>query len=175
GGRPAFMIRAVLATTLSSVYGIYSGFELCEGTPLPGKEEYLDSEKYEIKAWDWDRPGNIKPLITRLNQIRRANPALQEYDNLTFHLCDSEDVLFYEKSTPDGTNIVFVAVNVDPYEAREVTLFFPMARVGLDEFDRWEAEELLTGHRWYFNGSHQRVRLDPGAPAVIFRVSGRGS
>jgi starch synthase (maltosyl-transferring) len=68
GGRPAFMIRAVLATTLSSVYGIYSGFELCENTPVPGKEEYLNSEKYELKAWDWERPGNIRPLITRLNQ-----------------------------------------------------------------------------------------------------------
>jgi starch synthase (maltosyl-transferring) len=74
GGRPAFMIRAVLATTLSSVYGMYSGFELCEARRCPGKEEYLDSEKYEIKAWDWDRPGNIRPLITRLNQIRRENP-----------------------------------------------------------------------------------------------------
>lgn len=174
GGRPAFMMRAVLATTLSSVYGMYCGFELCEAAALPGKEEYLDSEKYEIKAWDWDRPGNIKPLIARLNQVRRANPALQEYDNLTFHLCDSEDVLFYEKSTPDGSNIVFVAVNLDPYQAHEATLFFPMATLGLGEYDRWEAEELLTGHRWSFTGSHQRVRLDTSAPAVIFRVSRRG-
>ncbi|MDQ3521137.1 MAG: alpha-1,4-glucan--maltose-1-phosphate maltosyltransferase, partial [Gemmatimonadota bacterium] len=92
GGRAAFMIRAVLATTLSSVYGIYSGFELCENTPLaPGKEQYLDSEKYEIKAWDWDRPGNIRPLITRLNQIRRESPALQEYDSLRFHHADDDN------------------------------------------------------------------------------------
>src|SRR5690606_33395466 len=94
-GRPGFKIRAVLAATLSSVYGIYSGFELCEATPVPGKEEYLNSEKYEIKAWDWDRPGNIRPLIKRLNQLRRENPALQEYDNLHFHLCDNDQVLFY--------------------------------------------------------------------------------
>src|SRR3954471_11732439 len=80
GGRPPFMIRALLAATLSSVYGIYSGFELCENAALPGKEEYADSEKYEIRAWDWEREGNIRPLITRLNQVRRHNPALQEYD-----------------------------------------------------------------------------------------------
>ncbi len=170
GGRAAFMSRAVLATTLSSVYGIYSGFELCEGTPLPGKEEYLNSEKYEIKAWDWDRPGNIRPLIARLNEIRRENAALQEYDNLVFHLSDSDHILFYEKSTPDRSNIVFVAVNLDPHNAHEGTVFFPMSSMGLDEDASWEADELLGGHRWYFNGSHQRLRLEPGAPAVIFRV-----
>jgi starch synthase (maltosyl-transferring) len=171
GGRPAFMIRAVLATTLSSVYGIYSGFELCEGTPLaPGKEEYLDSEKYEIKAWDWDRPGNIRPLITRLNELRRQNPALQEYDNLRFHLCDSEQVLFYEKVSPDGSNVIFVAVNLDPYQAHDVTLFFPLLTIGVGEHEPWEAEELLIGGRHLWQGSHQRVRLDPEAPARIWRT-----
>jgi starch synthase (maltosyl-transferring) len=170
GGRPAFMIRAVLAATLSSVYGIYSGFELCEGTPLPGKEEYLDSEKYEIKAWDWDRPGNIRPLITRLNDMRRRNPALQEYDNLRFHLCDSDQAVFYEKSTDDQSNIVFIAVSLDPFEARDVTLFFPMNVIGVGEHETWEAEELLTGSRHLWKGSHQHVRLEPDAPARIWRV-----
>jgi starch synthase (maltosyl-transferring) len=170
GGRPAFMIRAVLAATLSSVYGIYSGFELCEGTPIPGKEEYLDSEKYEIKAWDWDRPGNIRPLITRLNQVRRENPALQEYDNLRFHLCDNEHVLFYAKTTPDGSNTVFVAVNLDPFEAHEATLFFPLNEIGVGDHETWEAEELLQGGRHLWQGSHQRVRLDPAAPARIWRT-----
>ena len=170
GGRPAFMIRAVLAATLSSVYGIYSGFELCEGTPIPGKEEYLNSEKYEIRAWDWDRPGHIRPLITRLNQIRRENPAMQEYDNLRFHLCDDDQVLFYEKSTPDGRNTLFVAVNLDPYQAREVTLFFPLVVVGVGDREAWEAEELLVGGRNLWMGSHQRVRLEPDAPARIWRT-----
>jgi starch synthase (maltosyl-transferring) len=170
GGRPAFMIRAVLAATLSSVYGIYSGFELCEATPIPGKEEYLNSEKYEIKAWDWDRPGNIRPLITRLNQLRRENPALQEYDNLRFHLCDSDQVLFYEKSTPDGRSVLFVAVNLDPFQARDVTLFFPLDAIGVGEHETWEAEELLTGSRHLWQGSHQRIRLEPGAPARIWRA-----
>jgi starch synthase (maltosyl-transferring) len=170
GGRPAFIIRAVLAATLSSIYGIYSGFELCEATPLPGREEYLDSEKYEIKAWDWDRPGNIRPLITRLNELRRANPALQEYDNLRFHLCDHDQVIFYEKSTPDLANILFVAINLDPFEAHDVTLFFPMGTIGVTEDDTWEAEELLTGDRHLWRGSHQHVRLEPDAPARIWRI-----
>jgi len=170
GGRPAFMIRAVLATTLSSVYGIYSGFELCEATPVPGKEEYLNSEKYELKAWDWGRPGNIRPLITRLNELRRENPALQEYDNLQFHLCSNEQVLFYEKSTPDGGNIIFVAVSLDPFEAQEVTLFFPMDVIGVSEDDTWEAEDLLTAGRHLWRGSHQHIRLDPGAPARMWRI-----
>ena len=170
GGRAAFIIRAVLATTLSSVYGIYSGYELCEGEPISGKEEYLNSEKYEIKAWDWDRPGNIRDLITRLNQARRQNVALQEYDNLQFHLCSNDQVLFYEKSTPDGSNIIFVAVSLDPFNPQDVTLFFPMVTIGVGDDDTWEAEEVLTGTRYIWRGSHQSIRLDPDAPARIWRV-----
>jgi starch synthase (maltosyl-transferring) len=170
GGRPAFMIRAILAATLSSVYGIYSGFELCEGTPLPGKEEYLDSEKYEIKAWDWERPGNIRPLVTRLNAVRRANPALHEYDNLRFHQADDDHVLFYGKTTADRTSLVFVAVNLDPFEAHEATLHFPLDQMGIGWDDPWEVEELLTGERHFWQGGRQHVRLEPGAPGRIFRV-----
>ncbi len=171
GGRPAFMIRAVLATTLSSVYGIYSGFELCEGTPLaPGKEEYLDSEKYELKAWDWDRPGNIRGLITRLNQVRRENRALHEYDNLRFYPADDDNILFYGKMTPDRASIVFVAVNLDPFAAHETTLHFPLPDMGIGWNDPWEVEELLTGERHFWHGGSHRIYLEPGAPARIFRV-----
>ncbi len=170
GGRPAFLIRAVLASTLSSLWGVYSGFELCEATPVPGKEEYLDSEKYEIKAWDWDRDGHIREEITKLNRIRRENPALHEYDNLRFHLCDNDQVLFYEKSTADGKNSIFVAVNLDPFEAQEATLMFPMNVIGVEEHEAWEAEDLLGGGVRLWHGSHQRVRLEPEAPARIWRV-----
>jgi len=170
GGRPAFVIRAVLAATLSSVYGIYSGFELCEAAAIEGKEEYLDSEKYEIRAWDWDRPGNIRSIITRLNRIRREHPALQEYDNLHFHLCDNDNVLFYEKSTRDLRDILFVAVNLDPFEAHEVTLFFPMGTIGVEEDDTWEAVELLSGDRHLWRGSHQHLRIEPDAPARVWHV-----
>jgi starch synthase (maltosyl-transferring) len=171
GGRPAFMIRAVLATTLSSVYGIYSGFELCEGTPLaPGKEEYLDSEKYELKAWDWDRPGNIRGLIRRLNEIRKQNRALQEYDNLRFYPAENENILFYGKMTPDRASLIFVAVNLDPFSAHEGMLHFPLPDMGIGWHDPWEVEELLTGERHFWHGGSHWIRLDPGAPARIFRV-----
>ncbi|HEU4454547.1 MAG TPA: maltotransferase domain-containing protein, partial [Longimicrobium sp.] len=171
GGRPAHMIRAILATTLSSVYGIYSGFELCEATPLaPGKEEYLDSEKYEIKAWDWDRPGNIRPLVTRLNEIRRQNPAMHEYDNLRFYAADNDNVLFYGKMTPDRTSMVFVAVNLDPFQTHETMLHFPLADMGIGWHDPWEVEELLTGQRFFWHGADQWVRLDPDAPGRVFRI-----
>src|SRR5262249_14903663 len=90
GGRPAFRIRLVLAATLSPTYGIYNGFELCENQAIPGTEEYLHSEKYEYKVWDWDRPGNIKDEIARVNRIRRENPSLQHLVNLSFHNVDSD-------------------------------------------------------------------------------------
>jgi starch synthase (maltosyl-transferring) len=171
GGRPAHMIRAVLATTLSSVYGIYSGFELCEATPLaPGKEEYLDSEKYQLKAWDWDRPGNIRPLITRLNEIRNQNRALHEYENLRFYPADNDNVLFYGKMTPDRTSIVFVAVNLDPFAAHETMLHFPLPDMGIGWHDPWEVEELLSGQRFFWHGGSQSVRLEPDFPARIFRI-----
>jgi starch synthase (maltosyl-transferring) len=171
GGRPAHMIRAVLATTLSSVYGMYSGFELCEATPLaPGKEEYLDSEKYQLKAWDWDRPGNIRPLITRLNEIRRHNRALHEYDNLRFYPADNDNVLFYGKMTPDRTSMVFVAVNLDPFAAHETMLHFPLPDMGIGWHDPWEVEELLTGQRFFWHGGSQWLRLEPDAPARVFRI-----
>ena len=171
GGRPAFMIRAVLATTLSSVYGIYSGFELCENTPLaPGKEEYLNSEKYEIKAWDWDRPGNIRPLITRLNQLRREHPALQEYDNLRFYFADDDNILFYGKMLPDRGDAIFVAVNLDPHGVHDATLSFPLDQLGIGWHDHWEGDELLDGYTWYWHGPNQRVTLSPDVPVRMWRV-----
>ena len=112
--RAGHLIRAALAATLSGLWGVYSGFELCEATPLPGREEYLDSEKYQIRAWDWNRPGNIVAEITALNRIRRQNPALQSHLGVTFLPSDNEQVMIYEKATPDRSNVVVVAVNLDP-------------------------------------------------------------
>jgi len=172
GGRPAFMIRGVLAATLSSVYGLYNGFELCENRALPGKEEYLDSEKYEFKVWDWDRPGNIKDYITAINRIRRENPALHELHNLRFHHCDDEDVIFYSKSTPDGTNRIFIAVNLDPFEAHIAELAFPLDEMGLGDADGFAVEELFTGVKRLWRGARHRVSLDPKTnPATILRVT----
>jgi starch synthase (maltosyl-transferring) len=171
GGRPIFRIRLVLAATLSPTYGIYNGFELCEATAIPGTEEYLHSEKYEYKVWDWDRPGHIKDDIAQLNRIRRDNPALQELTNLRFYRADDEHVLFYGKVSAEGANRIFVAVNLDPRAAREVTVEFPLAELHVAEVETFTAVELFTGreHRW--RGSRQRLRLDPEInPAAIFRV-----
>ena len=107
-GRPGFIVRATLASTLSPLYGVYSGFELCEGTPIPGKEEYLDSEKFEVKAWDWDRPGNIRAEIARLNRIRRENPALQRFTNLEFMQAWNDNVMVYAKTTENKDNAVLI-------------------------------------------------------------------
>lgn len=173
GGRPAHQIRFVLASTLSSVYGMYNGFELCEATPVPGKEEFLNSEKFEYKVWDWERPGNIKDFITDVNRIRRENPALHELENLRFHPADDDNVLFYGKMTFDRTNMVFIAVNLDPFDAHEAVLDFPVAEMGLKENDTFEVEELLTGARHLWRGSRHRVLLDPQVnPCEIYRVGG---
>jgi starch synthase (maltosyl-transferring) len=172
GGRAAFRIRLVLAATLSSLYGIYNGYELCEAAGLPGREEYLHSEKYQHKVWDWNRQGNIKDDIARLNAIRRANPALQEFENLRFHACDDEAVLFYGKASLDRSNMVLVAVTLDPFDVHEVTLTFPVEAMGVPPGETFEAEDLLSGQRHLWRGPDHRVRLDPAInPAMIWRVT----
>ncbi|HTI88204.1 MAG TPA: maltotransferase domain-containing protein [Alphaproteobacteria bacterium] len=172
GGRPAFQIRAVLAATLASAWGMYSGFELCEATPIPGREEYLHSEKYEIKAWDWDRPGNIRDHIARLNRIRRHNPALHDFANLKFYPAYDDRVLFYGKATPSRDNIVWIAVNLDPYAVVDVNLELPFSELNLDWSATVEAEDLLAGGKLRWQGNRQRVRLDPQHnPCAIWRVT----
>lgn len=173
GGRPAFKIRFVLAATLSSVYGIYSGFELCENDAVPGKEEYLHSEKYEYKVRDWDASGNIRDYITAINRIRHQNPALQELSNLRFHHAHSPDILFFGKTLEQPVNQIFVAVNVDPFDTHEATLEFPLEQLGIPEEAGFEVEELLSGVRHLWHGRHHHVRLEPENPAVVFRLTPR--
>ena len=171
GGRPAHMIRLALAATLSSVYGIYNGFELCEATPIPGKEEYLNSEKYDYKVWDWDRPGNIKDFITKVNAIRRDNPALHELDNLRFYPADDDNILFYGKMTPDRSNMVFIVVNLDPFDPHVAELEFPLEQMGLKQGDTFQVEELLTGRKHLWRSAKQGVKLEPDAnPVEIYRI-----
>jgi starch synthase (maltosyl-transferring) len=171
GGRPAFKMRLALAATLSSVYGIYSGFELCENAAVPGKEEYLHSEKYEFKVWDWDRPGNIVDYVTRINAIRREHPALQEYDNLRFFWADDDNVLCFGKATPDRGDIVAVVVNLDPFHAHETNIHLPIQDFGIADNDQYRATELTTGESFIWTGGTQYVRLDPHIePAFIFSV-----
>jgi starch synthase (maltosyl-transferring) len=171
GGRPAFLLRAALAATLSPLWGIYSGYELCENAALPGTEEYLDSEKFEIRVRDWDAPGNIKAHVARLNRIRRAHPALQTPRGLRFHRADDDSVLFYAKRSADGTDLLWIAVSLDPFEPHEALLHLPLDELGRAADERVQVHELLTGRRQLWRGPTHPLRLTPEAPAAIFHVS----
>jgi starch synthase (maltosyl-transferring) len=171
GGRPAFMIRIVLAATMSTLYGIYSGYELCENEALPGREEYLDSEKYQFKQRDWNAPGNIKDWITRLNQIRRENRALRLYDNLRFYHAENEAILFYGKTTPARDNIILVVLNLDPHRKEHSFVDVPIDQFGLTEGERYQVHDLLSDARYVWHARRNYVELDPEIqPAHIFRV-----
>ncbi|WP_161175354.1 alpha-1,4-glucan--maltose-1-phosphate maltosyltransferase, partial [Streptomyces sp. SID7804] len=148
GGRPAFEVRAVLAATLSPTWGIYSGYELCENTPLrEGSEEYLDSEKYQLKPRDWEaaaREGRtIAPLVTRLNTIRREHPALHHLRNLRFHGTDNDSVIAYSKRS--GSDVVLVVANLDPHHTQEATVSLDMPQLGLDRHESVPVRDELTG------------------------------
>jgi starch synthase (maltosyl-transferring) len=172
GGRPAFKMRLLLAATLSPTYGIYSGYELCEGTALPGTEEYQDSEKYEIKVRDWNAPGHITDYVSRVNRIRRDHPALLESCTLRFYACDDDNVVFYGKRSADGGDLVWVAVNLDPFEAHEARLDLPMAELGLPPDGHLQVHELITDQRQLWRGPAHSIRLDPAQePGAVFHVT----
>jgi len=172
GGRPAFRTRLVLAATLSSVYGIYSGFELCEATPVPGREEYLNSEKYEYKVWDWDRPGNIKDLVRTVNQARKDHPALQEYDNLQFFGADDERVMVYAKVSNDGEDRVVCIVSLDPHRSVNTWIHLDLAHLGLADGIPYDVTELITGNHWSWAGAHHHIQINPMIePAWILSLS----
>ncbi|HEY3450008.1 MAG TPA: alpha-1,4-glucan--maltose-1-phosphate maltosyltransferase [Myxococcales bacterium] len=172
GGRAAFMIREVLAATLSPSYGIYSGFELCENVPVKeGSEEYLDSEKYQVKVRDWDKPGNIKPLVTAVNRIRREHKALQLGDNLRFLPSSNPNIVAFSKATPDYKDVVVTVVNVDPYSPQEgmVTLFDKL----FHHQPNYLVCDLLTNAYYTWHGQTNYVRLDPRVlPAHVLHVVG---
>ncbi len=171
GGRPAFRLRLLLAATLSPTYGIYSGYELCEHLPVHhGSEEYLDSEKYQIRVRDWNAPGNIKQDISRLNRIRREQPALHELTNLSFLNTDYDAILAYRKSVPG--NDLIVVVNLDPHAMHETTVEVPIGELGIGPNDPYEMSDLLTGARYTWRGAKNYVRLDPTERVGhVFKVS----
>ena len=171
GGRPAFQIRAVLATTLSTAYGIYSGFELCENVAIPNREEYLNSEKYQFKERDWNAPGNIKGYLTQLNRIRKQNRALQIYENLEFHTIENDQILFYSKASPSLDNIVLIVVSLDPFHIQSGFAYVPVDRFGIGENEVYQVEDLVTSERFVWRGRRNFVMLDPNTrPAHIFRL-----
>ena len=175
-GRPGFLIRAALAATLSGLWGMYSGFEQCEAAPLPGREEYLDSEKYQIRVRDPAAPGNIVAEITALNRIRRGHVALQSHLGVTFYNAFNEQVLVYGKTAPhrhdELREMILVAVNLDPREVQQATFELPLWEFGLADHDSLSAEDLMRERTFTLTGKMQQLTLDPNdLPFVIWRLS----
>ena len=174
GGRPAFMARLVLAATLSSSYGIYGPvFEFMENVPREkGSEEYLNSEKYEIKHWDVSRKDSLKDFIARVNSIRRENQALRRNRNLWFNATDSEHLICYSKHSDDLSSIILVVVNLDPKQTQSGWVNVPLKAWGLDPRQPCQAHELLSDTSYTWQGEWNQVELDPNTcPARIFRVT----
>ncbi len=171
GGRGAFIARIVLAATLCATYGIYGpAFELMDAAPRePGSEDYLDSEKYQLRRWDLARSDSLGDLIARLNQIRRENPALQSDWSLRFHATDNDAVICYSKKT--GDNVVLAIVNTDPHHVQSCWTNLDLAELGIDTGNPFQMHELLTGARYLWQGPRNFVQLDPAsAPAHVFRL-----
>jgi starch synthase (maltosyl-transferring) len=176
GGQPAFAVRFVLAATLGANYGIYGpAFELGENrAKCAGSEEYLDSEKYQIRQWDISGSSGLKDLIRRVNHARRENPALQNDWSLCFHHVDNEQILCYSKSAPELSNFILAVVNLDPLHKHSGWVDLQLQPLGLDvcgAAPTFQVEDLLTGNRYFWNGPRNYVELDPqGIPAHLFRI-----
>jgi len=173
GGRPAFQSRLVLAATLGASYGLYGpAFELCEGTALrPGSEEYLDSEKYQLRHWPIERPDSLRHFVAQVNRIRREHPALQRNDTLAFHAVDDEKLIAYSKTTDDLTEVILTVVCLDPHHRHSGWVELPLEELGLDRVRPYQAHDLLGGGRYLWSGSRNYVELDPAViPAHIFAI-----
>jgi starch synthase (maltosyl-transferring) len=172
GGRNAFAIRLVLAATLGATYGIYGPpFEECENRPVRhGSEEYLDSEKYQIRHWHWDRQDTFRELIALVNRIRRENPALQYDHRLRFYPVDNERLLFYGKSLPDLSNVILVVVNLDPHHTQSGWVRVPLEELQLRHDEPYQVHDLITGGRFLWCGESNYVQLSPEVPAHILRL-----
>ena len=171
-GRAGHIVRATLAATLSSNWGVYCGFELCEARALPGKEEYLDSEKYQIRIWDYDRPGNIKDYIRQLNAIRRDNSALHDFRNWRRINAYNDNIVAYAKLNTDKTNCIFVMVNLDPHNRQDCSYEIPLWEWNLSDNGAVAVEDLLGGHSFTLYGKTHQIALDPyERSAVIWRLA----
>jgi starch synthase (maltosyl-transferring) len=173
GGRPAFVVRLVLAATLSANYGIYGpAYELCENRPRqPHSEEYLDSEKYEIRHRDLDQPGGLRDLITRVNAARRDSVALQFDWNLRFHGLDNDQLICYSKAAPGAAAALLMVVNLDPHHTQSGWVDLNLTELGIDRGEVFQVHDLLSGARYLWNGPRNYVELNPHVcPAHLFRV-----
>ena len=176
GSRSAFIIRFLLAATIGANYGIYGpAFELMESRPVRhGSEEYLDSEKYQIREWDLNRPDSLRDLITLVNRIRRENEALQSDRRLEFHNVSNDQLICFSKRSPDGSNLVVVVINLDPHYKQSGFVDLPLDQLGIEEDRPYQAHDLLTGARYPWTGRRNYVELDPhSVPGHIFRIRRR--
>jgi starch synthase (maltosyl-transferring) len=175
GPPAAFRMRAVLAATLVPSWGVYSGFELCENAPASEtNEEYLNSEKYELKDRDWSRAESIAPLLADLNRIRHDHHAFQRLRGLTFHHTNSDQLLAYSRRSDDGGDTVLVVVNLDPHDAHEDTLGLDLEALGIPGGEPFDVYDELSGELYAWQGANPYVRLDPAvAPAHILHVRRR--
>ncbi|HET6630090.1 MAG TPA: alpha-1,4-glucan--maltose-1-phosphate maltosyltransferase [Woeseiaceae bacterium] len=174
-GRAGFRIRAALAATLSGLFGVYSGFELCESEPVPGKEEYHESEKYEIKPRDWEAPGNIIADIVLLNRLRRAWPPLQTHLGLRFYNAWNDQILYYGKQAQRGGEMILVAVSLDPHNAQGADFEVPLWEWGLPDHAAIDVQDLVGGGRFQWSGKVQHMALDPDQPYAIWRLAPPGA
>jgi starch synthase (maltosyl-transferring) len=172
GGRPAFQIRLILAATLGSSYGIYGpAYELCETRSLPGTEEYLDSEKYQLRLWDRNAKHSLQDLITKVNRIRKENPALHSDWSLRFHKSGSDQILCYSKTTQDGSNIILTVLNLDPHQSHSASLELNLQELSIDDASPYRVHDLLSGKSFLWRGATNHVELDPqDCPAYIFQI-----
>jgi starch synthase (maltosyl-transferring) len=174
-GRPGFLVRAAIAATLSGLWGMFSGFELCEAAALPGREEYLDSDKYQIRARRFDAPGNITAEIAKLNRIRKSTPALHTHLNVRFYPAHHDQVLLYGKMAADRRDMILVAVNLDPFRAHEATIEVPLWEWRMADHASVAVRDLMRDHEFVWHGKLQRIRLDPGElPFAIWRLAPSG-
>ena len=173
GGRAAHRVRLVLAATLNTNYGVYNGFEVCDARPMPGKEEYLDSEKYQLRQWDFDAPGHIKDDIRLMNRLRREHECLRQFRGLRFYEAHNENVILYGRMTDDLASFVLVAVSLDPHNAQGADIEVPLWEFGLPDNARIDAIDLVTGAPFTWEGKWQNVYLTPNdRPYAMWRLMG---
>jgi starch synthase (maltosyl-transferring) len=176
GGRPTFIARVILAATLGASFGVYGpAYELCENVPLePGKEEYQDSEKYQIRSWDTERADSLRPLLATLNRIRKQQPALQTNSGLTFHDTGNPGLIAYSKRDQLGGPVILTIVNLDPFRTQTGWVHFPAEAAALDPGAGFKVTDQLTGSVFSWGGTHHYVELNPAAMPAHVLVVGQG-
>lgn len=170
-GKPGFRTRLILAAALGGNYGLYNGYEICEARPVPGKEEFLDSEKYQLREWDFDQADNIKEDIALINRIRRAHPAMRDFTNLRFYAAHDDRVLYFGRMEPATESYLLFHVNLDPFAARNFGFEVPLWEFGLPDDASIEVQDVVHGNHFTWHGKNHTLELDPhGRPYAIWRL-----